>query len=239
MNTIIQIINDILSVIYPNHCVGCGKILSITGDKWVCDECGDSFEISDGKRCEKCGRIIYHRGSCRVCSSKKTYFDKGYSVFEYKDAVRSGIMDFKYRGMFRYGKFLGRIMAEYAENNIKSNFDYVTAVPLHSARYRKRGYNQSEILARYAAKSLGVEYKNILVRSVNTKPQNSLGSKERLENIKGAFSVKKNVSVDGKRILIVDDIFTTGSTINECSKILKQNKAAGVEIFTLSCKSED
>lgn len=234
-----QIIDDILTVIYPDHCIGCDKILRAGENKWVCDDCRCHFEIKDYRKCEICGRIIYHRGNCRICNSEKMYFDKGYSVFEYKEAVRNAIREFKYKGMFRYGEFLGKIMADYAVNNIDAKFDYVTAVPLHPKRYRGRGYNQSEILAKAVARALGVEYKNLLVRCVNTKPQNSLDRKERLKNIKGAFSIKENVSVENKNILIIDDIFTTGSTVNECSKTLKKNKASGVEFFALSCRSED
>ena len=234
-----QIINDILTIIYPDHCIGCDKILKSGESKWVCDDCSYHFEIRDYRKCEICGRIIYHRGKCRICNSEKVYFDKGYSVFEYKEAVRNAIREFKYRGMFRYGKYLGEIMADNAADNINTEFDYVTAVPLHPKRYRGRGYNQSEILAKAVAKALGVEYRKLLVRCVNTKPQNSLDRKERLKNIKGAFSIKDNVSVENKNILIIDDIFTTGSTVNECSRILKNNRALRVEFFALSCRSED
>lgn len=239
MKVLKQIIDDILSIIYPNRCIGCGEILKAGNNRWVCDDCRYHFEIRDYKKCNVCGRIIYHRGNCRICNSEKIYFDKGYSVFEYKEAVRNAIREFKYKGMFRYGEFFGKIMAEYAKNNIKTKFDYVTAVPLHCKRYRSRGYNQSEILAKAVAEALGAEYKELLIRHINTKPQNSLDRKERIKNIKGAFLIKDEISVANKNILIIDDIFTTGSTVNECSKVLKSNKASKVEFFALSCRSED
>ena len=233
------IIDNALSVLFPNRCIGCGELIGIDGDHWLCNKCREQFEIKEHRRCKVCGRIIHHRGNCRICNSDKVYFDKGYVVFEYKDAVRKAVMDFKYRNMFRYGEFFGNIMADYAKENINEHFDFITAVPLHYKRKMSRGYNQSEILAKAIAKNLNINYKKLIVRKTNTKPQNSLNKKERLENIKKAFSMNRNVSVDNKNVLIIDDIFTTGSTINECCKVLKKNKAAKVEFFALSCRSDD
>lgn len=238
MKLLRKIIDYTISVIYPNRCVSCNEILEV-GHKWLCEKCAPDFEINEHRRCRICGRIIYHDGKCRACNTNKLYFDRGNSVFEYKDAVRDGIRNYKYKGLYSYGKYFGKIMADYAKCYMDIDFDYVTAVPLHIKRLRSRGYNQSEILAKIVAKSIEVEYKDLLIRQINTKPLNSLGKKERLENIKGAFILNPKVSVENKNILVIDDIYTTGSTINECSKVLKKNKAALVEFFTLSCKGED
>lgn len=239
MNPLMKICNDILSLIYPRSCVGCNEILGVMDENEFCPQCLPEFQLKEHRRCEICGRIIHHYGNCRVCNSSKLYFDKGYSVFEYKDAVRDGVRNFKYKGLYHNGKILGGIMADYAQKNINSDYDYVTAVPLHTKRLRCRGYNQSVILAKIVAKALNVKYCNLIKRHINTEPQNSLNKKERAENIKDAFMLKKGVNVENKRILIIDDIFTTGSTINECSKILKKNKATKVDFFTFSCRGED
>lgn len=239
MKLIKQIFNDVFTIIYPNRCMGCDEILSIGEGKWLCEKCMPQFEIKEYKRCSICGRIIYHNGKCRVCNSEKIYFDKGYSLFEYKNSVRNAVRQFKYKSMKSYGKYLGNLMSDYAVSIISMKFDYVTAVPLHRKRLKSRGYNQAEILAKTVAKELNAEYKDIIVRHINTKPQNNLGKAERQKNIKNAFSLNKDVSVKDKTILLIDDIFTTGSTINECSKVLKKNKAARVEFLTLSCRSED
>lgn len=239
MTAIKQITDNILSLFFPNRCVGCGELIKVDGDPWICDKCREQFEIKEHRRCKICGRIIHHRGNCRICNSDKMCFDRGYAVFEYKGGVRKAIMDFKYKNMFRYGEFFGNIMSDFAKENIDEYFDYITAVPLHSKRKRDRGYNQSEILAKAIGRELGIKYKRLLLRKTNTKPQNSLNKKERLENIKKAFCMCRNVSVENKNILIIDDIFTTGSTINECSRILKENKAAKVEFFAISCRSDD
>lgn len=238
MRLLMKIIDSILSLIYPRRCISCNEILSI-GQEWLCDKCAPGFEKTEHRRCKICGRIVYHNGNCRTCNSNKLYFDNGYSVFEYKGNVRNGIRNFKYKGLYSYGRYFGKIMSDYAKCNMDIKFDYVTAVPLHRKRLSDRGYNQSKILAKFVAKSINVEYKDLLIRKVNTIPLNSLGRKERMENIKGAFAINPNVSVENKYILIIDDIYTTGSTINECCKVLKKNHAAMVEFFTLSCTSED
>lgn len=240
MRVVKKIINRIISIIYPNRCISCNEILNFK-KKWLCSKCECDFALKEHKRCKICGRIIYHNGNCRTCNREKRYFDRGHSVFEYKDAVRKGIMNFKYKGLYSYGNFLGKAMAEYALDYVIADmdFDYVTAVPLHYKRLRDRGYNQSEILARIVAKAIGTEYKMLLERRINTRALNRLGGEERRKEIKGAFSIKKGVSVEGKNILIIDDIYTTGATINECCKELKKNKASVTDFFTLSCRSED
>lgn len=219
--------------------MGCDDILSVGENKWVCSECAPYFAIREYNKCQVCGRIIYHSGKCRVCNSEKLFFDKGYSVYEYKLAVRDAIRRFKYRGMYRYGEYLGNVMARYAQININEKYDYVTAVPLYLGKYKKRGYNQAELLARIVAKSLGCSYKELLVRHTNTIPQSGLDKKQRNLNIKSAFSAIENVDIKDKSILIIDDIFTSGATINECSKVLKKNNALKVDFFALSCRSED
>ncbi len=240
MRVLKKIINKVISIIYPNRCISCNEILKFE-KKWLCSKCECDFETKEHKRCKICGRIIYHNGKCRTCNSVRRYFDRGNSVFEYKDAVRKGIMNFKYKGLYSYGKFFGKAMADYALDYVIADmdFDYITAVPLHHKRLKNRGYNQSEILAKMVAKAIGTEYKPLLERRINTRALNRLGGEERRKEIKGAFSLKKGVSVEGKNILIIDDIYTTGATINECCKVLKKNKAAVTDFFTLSCRSED
>lgn len=235
-----KIINGIVSIIYPNHCIACNELLAVS-KKWLCEKCTPEFEINEHRKCKICGRIIYHNGNCRTCNSSKLYFDKGHSVYEYKDAVRSGIMNYKYKGLYSYGKYFGKIMADYIIDCVIDDmkFDYITAVPLHRKRLSGRGYNQSEIMAKIVAKNIGVEYKTLLERLVNTRALNNLGGEERRKELKGAFSLKKGVSVEGKNILIIDDVFTTGTTINECCKVLKKNKATVTDFCTLSCRSED
>ncbi len=233
-----EIMSDIASVIYPNICIGCGSIMPF-GSGMMCDKCMAEFCDKHNDRCPVCGRIIYHRGKCRGCNSEKLYFDRGHSLFEYKDSVRNAVLRCKYKNMKYIGRYFGELMADYAENNGMGGFDIVTAVPLHKNRLRQRGYNQSEIPAVMVASRLGTPCAAVLERVVDTKPQNSLSREERLRNIRRAFAVKDKEAIKGKNILLIDDIYTTGATVNECAKVLKKNGAARVEFLTLSCRAED
>ena len=229
----------LLRIIYPSKCMGCGRLLDIDKNQWLCGSCEEYFAEPKGSRCESCGRITEHKGKCTDCLKDSVYFDKGYCVLEYGNAVRNAILKFKYRNKFRYAKYFGGILSEYAAENIVFDYDYVTAVPLHKSRLRERGYNQSELMARYLAKSMGTEYRELLVRQRPTAPQNKLNRKQRQENIKNAFIPVENADIEGKGILVGDDIFTTGATMNECCKVLKKNKAHQVDFIALSSRNND
>ena len=129
-------------------------------------------------------------------------------------------------------------MFDYAKKNFMDeflNFDYLVPIPIHEKRRKERGFNQTEVLVKELSKLSGIPYDNeILLRHKQTKPQNSLTPKERKDNIKGAFFVNKADLIENKKILIVDDIFTTGSTVEEAAKELYKNGAVNVCVFTLS-----
>ncbi len=229
----------LLRIIYPCKCIGCGKLLDIDKDKWLCGECAEDFKETTGQKCQSCGRPIDHSGKCADCRDGKIYFDKGFCALEYKGAVRNAILKFKYKGKFRYSEYFGKILSDYAAGNIAEKYHYITAVPLHRSRLRERGYDQSELIAKILADSMGVEYRTLLVRQRHTVPQNKLNKKQRQENIKNAFIPAENADIEGRSILLADDIFTTGATINECSKILKKQGAQRVDFIALSSRSEE
>ena len=229
----------LIRIIYPCRCIGCGELLDINKDQWLCPDCSKDFKEPDGYRCESCGRHIDCKGKCSDCRFDRIYFDKGYCVLDYKGAVRNAILRFKYKNKFRYARYFGKILSDYADSHILFRYDYVTAVPLHKARFKKRGYNQSELMARMLAKDINSEYKDLLVRQRPTLPQNSLSKKQRQDNIKNAFIPAKNADIKGKGILVVDDIFTTGATMNECCRVLKKHGAYQVDFIALSSRSNE
>ncbi len=233
-----EIASDIVSLVYPHICIGCGSIMPVGGGI-LCAECRAEFDEHDLGRCPVCGRIIYHRGKCRSCNKTKLYFDKGHSLFEYKDNVRNAVLNCKYKNMKYIGIYFGELMADYAEKNSLYGFDVVTAVPLHKNRMRQRGYNQSDIPAAMVAARLNTPCAVVLERVIDTKPQNSLSGEERLKNIRHAFAVKDKEAIKGKSILLIDDIYTTGATVNECARVLKKNGALRVEFLAFSCRAED
>jgi ComF family protein len=143
---------------------------------------------------------------------------------------------FKYGRKTHVGKMLGRFMADYSYPVfIPQDFTLIMPVPLHPARLRKRGFNQSVILARELSKKLSIPMDFMtLKRSVDTEPQVHLGKRERASNVKGAFAVSNSDKITGHKILLVDDVYTTGSTVNECARVLTTNGASSVAILTLA-----
>ena len=217
-----KILNFLLTFIYPKTCMSCNTLLNYNTKIELCDNCAKDFNPYRGNRCITCDRPIDNTGECSICKSEKIYFEKGYCVYPYAGAVRNTILNFKFKNMALYYTYLGSKMTEYYFEYIMESYDYITAVPIHKKKLKVRGYNQAELLAEYISEQINIPYCTVLKRTVNTKPQNALNKKERVVNIKNAFSLIDNINIKNKSILIVDDIFTTGTTINECCKVLKK-----------------
>ena len=218
--------------------MSCNTLLNYNTKIELCDNCAKDFNPYRGNRCITCDRPIDNTGECSICKSEKIYFEKGYCVYPYAGAVRNTILNFKFKNMALYYTYLGSKMTEYYFEYIMESYDYITAVPIHKKKLKIRGYNQAELLAEYISEQINIPYCTVLKRTVNTKPQNALNKKERGVNIKNAFSLIDNINIKNKSILIVDDIFTTGTTINECCKVLKKAGAFKVDFLSLSAKRE-
>ena len=169
-------------------------------------------------------------------------------MFQYDGEIRDAILNFKFNEQaYLYRTFI-RFMAtemkdkfSLSEKNIEKictqikKYDIIMPIPISKKRKKQRGYNQSALIARNLAKTLNIEYKeNVLVKIKDNKPQSELGQNERSDNVKGVYDLKNKKQIYHKQILIVDDIFTTGSTANECAKVLKENNTNSVGIFTLA-----
>jgi len=217
---------NIFNILYPQRCIFCGKI-----DSSICHECSKNVYKISGRICEKCGRpigdVIY--SMCKNCLSNDYHFDKIFSVYLYKGAARRGILLFKYKGFFQFAeKFSEEIIEKVSI--IKNNIDLVVPVPIHKNRYLDRGYNQSLLLAHQISKRLLIPYCDILIRKIETKPFYNISFKERQREIRGKIDVKKRYinTILNKNILLIDDIFTSGATMNECALVLKKHGACYV-----------
>lgn len=242
-----QIFNLFLDFIYPENisCILCDKPIKITNTYSLCKDCFKELHfIKDG--CIKCGKpIIYHSlekqdiEGCSYCFNKSFYFDKSISCIEYNDISKQLILGLKYKNKTYISKYISNIIKEKLElENIK--FDYITFVPLHRKRLRKRGFNQSEKIAKYLSKEINVPISDCIYRKENTKKLYSLTKKERELELKNTFRLNENIiNIKNKDILLIDDIFTTGATSNEISKILKLNEVRKVYVMTLLTKSND
>lgn len=226
------IINFILDLIYPPKCIICDNIIEFGSKNFLCSDCDDLFEAIDSQRCKKCSRPINYGNFCSICNTKKFLFNKNYSLFLYDELISDLIHRFKFKNHPAIGKGLGKIMADRINFDLPEKMDYIIPVPIHKIRRRARGFNQAEILAREISKKLNLPVRNnILKRVKNTKPQWHLNSHERENNLLGAF-ISKDVS--GKNIILIDDIFTTGSTINKCAEVLMNAGAKCIVSLTLS-----
>jgi len=233
---------SILDFIFPKYCVNCRKIGS-----YLCPNCFSFLSFVTGEKCAVCNKAsiggLTHPGCCR-----KYTIDGIFSSIEYKGTAKRLIYNFKYKPYLADLKevlvdllFEGIIQKEaFSKIYHNKSFDpkFIVAIPLHKSKFKKRGYNQSEILARALCGKLNLEYLDCVERIKNTHSQVGLSEEKRHENIAGAFEVKKGMEkyLKGAAVFLVDDIFTTGSTLLESANILKRKGAAKVWGITLAAQ---
>lgn len=235
-------IENVLEAVFPSgiYCISCGCMIDRSRDYALCDNCLQNFHWVGENTCDKCGKILqenYRHDLCYDCMEHERNFDKGFTCVQYGLLERGVIMDYKYKGKSYIGKKLGDIMYDRMEAE-DSEVDLVVPVPMFSRSQNKRGYNQAQVMAgQFAARRNVPCASELLVRTRKTAPMKGLGALERYENLKNAFAVseKNHYTIAGKRILLVDDIFTTGSTLDECSRVLKAAGAEKVYVLTFAC----
>lgn len=242
-----NIINIFLEFIYPENitCIICNKPINKENTYSMCKNCFKELHfIKDG--CIKCGKpIINHSlekidiAGCSYCFSKNFYFDKSISCIEYTDFSKKIVFGLKYSNKTYMSKYIANIMKEKLDiESIK--FDYILFVPLHKKRLKKRGFNQSQKIAKYLSKVIEIPVVDAIGRKKNTKRLYNLSKEERKKELKNVFIIKDiKQNLKNKNILLIDDIFTTGTTVNEISKILKLNDVNKVYVMSFLTKSND
>jgi len=170
---------------------------------------------------------------CSSCSSKTFHFTYNLSAFAYEDLVRDLIHEIKFRRRKHVAQGLGRLWAGWVAKSIPANVSLVP-LPMHPKKRRARGFDQAEELATALALATGTKPAKILERTQNTPPQSGLHPRQRAENVRGAFRIKPGIDVKGQSYILIDDIYTTGASLNECARILKASGAAEVSAMTLA-----
>lgn len=219
--TVASVLRSAADLLFPLRCVHCGADGSL-----FCEKCErESTRLHPGSLCRKCA-LPSRIDVCEACFAVPPALDRAIPVFAYDPAVRDAVSALKYRDIRALAPRLGRLMAETLPEPVRSSVDAVVPVPISRSRLRSRGYNQSELLARQVAGLTGLAMDTgLLARSNDGPPQAKAASiEERIANVRGAFDVAGDVT--GKRVLLVDDVMTTGSTLNACARALKQ---AGAE----------
>lgn len=229
---------ELLDLIYPKTCFGCKKPLPASLEGYLCPDCLNKLDKPQPPFCISCGRPIdiMDIDRCSDCTGSNYYFKRGYTASLYEGLVKECIHSFKYSSQTYLACTLARLMIDFAFEYIDlDKIDAVVPIPLHWIRHRDRGFNQTAILGRMLGKRIGIPFiGNGLSRTKIIKPQVELPRKGRITNIKGAFKVTRPKKFFGKHILLIDDVFTTGATLNECSRVLLDNGAKEVWVFTLA-----
>jgi ComF family protein len=235
-----RVLQGLSDIIFPARCLTCDIILEHHEDPPFCVTCFSKMHFIKSLLCPRCGIPFAgaNGGShlCGDCLVSKSAYSAARAVGHYESTLLEAIHRFKYNGRISVGEILGKLMAEFAYPDVNvGDYSLIMPVPLHSKRLRERGFNQSVILAREISKRLHISLDFMtLRRHVYTEPQISLGKKEREANVHGAFSVTDPAKVKGQRIILVDDVYTSGSTVKECAQVLTKNKADKVAVLTLA-----
>ena len=228
--------NFLLDLFFPKKCVGCGK-----SGSFFCPNCINNITQTD-LVCPFCERLSLG-GVIHPACTRKFGLNGLWSLGTYQPPLKLAIQKLKYKWVRGLAVNLVDILIEYWAkyqplllDQIKKSHGQnwlITAVPLHKSRENWRGFNQSELIAKLFAQKLGLKYQNLLKRTKKTRPQVGLESYQRKQNIKNAFSLTKRYTLDAN-ILLIDDVWTTGSTLKECCYVLKRGGAKQVWALTLA-----
>lgn len=233
-----SLISTALNAIYPPVCIRCG--VSVDTPNSLCTHCWSSIHWLPAQGCDICHFPFEYLPEgemhCANCIAKRPLYDRARSVFLYNEHSAPLVTQFKYGDRTQLAKTLSLWMCN-SGKELLAEANYLCPVPLHWQRFMHRKYNQAALLAHHISKQtrLPVHYQ-LLLKQTNSVPQASLNKQARLKNTKGVFSVnpKYQSIIKNKNILLIDDVTTTGATINECAKILKKSGAAQVNVLTLA-----
>jgi ComF family protein len=235
----IKFFSFLLNLLFPITCASCGKDLPHDDYYRLCQKCHEQIQFIDGLYCQKCGVPLNDGGKhCYNCRNKNTFaFEYARSAVCYDDIAKKLIHKFK----FQNKDFLDRIFSKFMtkvldENTAMKDIDYIVPVPMHWLKKPLRGYNQTELLAKKLSQHINKPVLNCLSRIKMTKAQFNLNREQRIKNLENCFKVKNNAceKIKKKNILLVDDIYTTGTTIEQCAKTLKGSGAKKIFAVTIA-----
>lgn len=232
-----KIFNLFKKLLYPDKikCIVCNEEIFTDNAFCICPSCFEKLKFLNTNICEVCGdKLFGEEKLCERCvKNENSSIKLARAVFEYDATMKNLIHKLKYDNQKYLAKPLSNILYNYYIHNEQiNNVDIIIPVPLHKQRLKTRGYNQTELLLQSFSETNKVKT-NIVARVKNTPTQTALSKEERLENLQNAFVVLDNDIIKNKKILIVDDIFTTGATCNNLANLLLKNKAKSVKCLTL------
>lgn len=227
-----------MDLLFPRVCAGCGAEVAEAG-RHLCWDCLSDLQFIQPPFCDRCGDPVAgrvdHAFTCPLCAARRAGFDRARSVVRYEGAVASAIRNLKYN----HHLWVVPDLADLLDAAVRVHFpdlafDLVSWVPLHHARRRHRGFNQSAELARALARRLGCRARATARRVRPTPSQTRLTVPGRADNVRDAFRARSPSGLQGRRVLLVDDVMTTGATTNECAAALKDGGAVSVSVITVA-----
>lgn len=218
-----------LDLLFPPSCVSCKRV-----GTWLCEPCAQQIPLFEAPLCSRCGRPWSKPGLCPVCRKTPLQVNPIRAVFIFAPPIREVLHALKYRGGGAVVTTLAAKMgAAWRQQGMES--DLLLPVPLHPSREVKRGYNQATLLALALGKQVDVPvWTRVLMRVRNTPSQTKLNRQERKENMADAFVCAAGLNLAGMRVTLIDDVATTGATLDACAGVLLQAGAAAVNAFTLA-----
>jgi len=230
---------QLLNLVYPPHCVFC-KTATSSGREVICPACRATAKRVLPPFCQVCSRpfdgVVTSEFTCPRCRETPPFFDCAVAPYRSDTVVREAIHRFKYNGQY----YLRHLLAEWlmeAWNDSRlcdPRPDGIVAVPLHPARKRARGFNQSAVLAKIVSQQTGIPLVSGLERIRFTPSQTQFHRPQRIENLRFAFKMRQTERVQNRHLLLIDDVLTTGSTVHECARALKAAGAASVRVATVA-----
>lgn len=241
-----KVLEQLLDLIYPPslYCICCGKIIDASRPYHLCNECFDGIKWSTGRTCRKCGKPLSStnpRLICYSCNENSHLYDRGYTCSEYGTFERSIIFKLKYNSKSEIAEVLGEAMYDrlsmvHETDSLSEIYDCIVPIPMHPDKLGTRGYNQAALIAGRLSQLSGIEIlENGLTRVKTTRALRGLSPEERRAEMRGVFAlgIDGNV-IEGRRILIVDDIYTTGATIDEAARVLRSVGAEVIDFMSFA-----
>lgn len=221
-------------LLFPRRCPVCGGVAMPKG-RLICPACLKQLSFVSSPACMKCGKEIGSRDQeyCADCIRRKKSFTRGFALLNYDSRAAVSMAAVKYHNKREYLDFYARAAALRFEKQFRqAGIQVIVPVPVHASRLKTRGFNQAAVLAERLSTELEIPWEELLIRVKKTDPQKSLGSAERLKNLRGAFEAEQKAG-KWERVLLVDDIYTTGSTAEICSRALLKTGVKQVFVFAV------
>jgi ComF family protein len=229
--TLGRVLDPVLAVVFPSSCPACAATVEHPSQGPLCEACWERVAPAPARRC-RCGRRLGEAAACGRCRRGLEPAAAGLSLGPFEGPLRAAIHELKYRGKRKVARRLAQaLLAVPGASELLAPEVVLVPVPLHPRRERERGFNQAESLSAAMAAALGLRHEpRALVRRLDTPSQTGLSARERRDNVARAFAVRRRAAVASRRIVLVDDVMTTGATARACARALREAGAAEVRV---------